>query len=331
MLHHPTNPIQNESANLLTLRRWFKLTQREFIDTYLTDAQGEPLISAATLSGVENGTQNNLAPLLAALSARLRVDIDVFAVDPDVFAKNVDLFFIRPAGLSGREADATAPLLQVISEDLADAIADGTLKPGDQLPSERALSTRFGVGRGAVREALKVLEALGLVTIQQGQGTFLAMESGDFYTEPLSWTLFIGQQGTGHLLDVRTLLEVEAAGHAALCADAAALELLSAQYRQMQEAHQTANYKNFLDADLGFHLAIARCSGNPIIHNLLRTSRRLLSRISQSGMAGVAQIDEIAAEHYAIYEAISHCDAEQAVLEMRAHLENARRRYRAIV
>lgn len=330
MQQHDTENKRNAAANMLTLRRWLKLTQREFIDTYLLDGQGKPLISVATLSGVENGTQNNVLPLTAAISEKLRAEADVFTMDPDSFAKNIELFFksyIDESNVPIKQKSSAEPLVQVLSNYLTDAIVRGELKPGDKLPSERSLSALLGVGRGAVREALKVLSALGLINILQGQGTFIALEPTDFYITPLSWTLFIGQQGAGHLLDMRNLLEMETARLAA-GADEAAQAEFTVQYMYMCDAYKTANFQDFLDSDLDFHLAIARCSGNPIIHNLLQTSRQLLSHISQSGMMSVAQIDEIAAEHSSIYTAIINGDGDTAAREMEKHLKRARGRYK---
>lgn len=325
---------QDAAANLVTLRRWLKLTQREFIDAYLLDDQGVPLISIGTLSGVENGTQNNVLPLVDSVAAKFGIDSTVFTMEPDSFAKNIELFFkpvlnktAAPADHIERRGSNLKVLVQILTNYLTDAIISGELKPGDKMPSERMLSATFGTGRSTIREALKVLDALGLINILPGQGTFIALESNDFYVSPFSWTLFIGQKGTVHLLDMRKILEMETARLAARCTDKAAKEELEIQYRRMNDAYESADFQGFLDSDLDFHLAIARCSGNPIVENLLQTSRRLLSHISQSGMMSVVQIDEVAAEHNAIYTAIVNGDEAAAVRTMESHLKRARERY----
>ena len=336
MLSDQDNKLRKSNAaeNLLTLRRRLKLTQREFIDAYLIDDEGAPLISASTLSGVENGVQDNVPPLVASVSAKLGVDAGVFMLDPDSFAKNIELFFesiaVRqdttlPAVRSGNTVE---PLVRTLSDYLMDAIMSGKLKPGDKLPSDRSLSAEYGVGRSSIREALKVLSALGLINILPGQGTFIALEHTDFFLMPISWTLLIGTDNAKHLLEMRSIIEIETVRLAAEKADKKSLGELKSQYETMQAAYKSADFQAFLDSDLDFHLAIARCSGNPIIHNLLQTSRKLLSHISKTGMMTAEQLHEIASEHQAIYTSITEGNAKDAQEHMRAHLKRARGRYR---
>jgi DNA-binding FadR family transcriptional regulator len=324
----------NAAENLLTLRRRLKLTQREFIDTYLIDKQGMPLISVSTLSGIENGVQDNVMPLTVSVAAKLGADADVFVVDPDSFAKNIELFFetlsnhCNTSLSAAKSGNTVETLVRALSDYLMDAIISGKLKPGDKLPSDRSLSATYAVGRSSIREALKVLSALGLINILPGQGTFIALEHTDFFLTPLSWTLFIGKDNANHLLEMRTILEMETARLAAEKADEKSLAELGAQFEAMQAAYKSANFQAFLDSDLDFHLAIARCSGNPIIHSLLQTSRKLLSHISKTGMVSMEQLHDIAGEHHAIYTAIAKGDARGAQKQMKAHLERASGRYR---
>ncbi|MCL2857448.1 MAG: FCD domain-containing protein [Oscillospiraceae bacterium] len=317
----------------MTLRRWLKLTQREFIDTYLVDEAGTPLISVATLSGVENGLQSNVLPLKASIARKLMVDADVFEIDPDSFAKNIELFFsglvnnCSGSSLSAHGGNTVESLVQILSDYLMDAMISGELKPGDKLPSDRSLSATYGVGRSSIREALKVLSALGLINISPGQGTFIASGHTDFFLAPLSWTLFIGQNDAVHLLELREILESETARLAATNADQSALAELAVQYNQMRSAYESSDFQAFLDSDLGFHLAVARCSSNPIYHRLLHTARKMLSHISKSGMVTIEQLDEIYAEHHAIYTAIVDRDGQNARQQMQIHLARARNRY----
>jgi DNA-binding FadR family transcriptional regulator len=334
-LNQETNVQKNNFAeNILTLRRRLKLTQREFISDYLIDEHGVALISVSTLSGVENGTQSNIAPLITSIAAKLKADANVFTMDPDSFAKNIELFFKvfedKPdmASQSPRNSNTVDALVQALSNYLMDAIISGELKPGDKLPSDRALSAEYGAGRSSIREALKVLSALGLITILPGQGTFIAHEHTDFFLAPLNWTLFIGRNNINHLLEMRRMLEVETAGLAAERADRISLEELKERYAGMQAAYKAKDFRLFLDSDLNFHLSIARCSGNPIYYRLLQTSRKVLSHISGSGMMTVEELDEIANEHSDIYTAIRKKDPQDARLKMQAHLERAETRYR---
>lgn len=324
----------NAAENLLTLRRRLKLTQREFIDTYFVDDAGVPLISLSTLSGIEKGTQNNVMPLVKSIATKMEIGADVFTMEPDAFAKNIELFLENLPDRQGaspsiiRSNNTVDGLVHELSSYLTDAIINGELKPGDKLPSDRNLSASYGVGRSAIREALKVLSALGLINILPGQGTFIASENTDFFLVPLSWTMFVGQNNTNHLLEMRSTLELETAALAAKRADESSLIELTEKYETMQRAYQDADFQAFLDADLDFHLAIARCSGNPIFYSLLQTSRKLLTHISKTGMISMEHLREIAKEHQDIYTAIISGDEEVAKEKMNIHLKLSSERYR---
>ncbi|MDR1931974.1 MAG: FadR family transcriptional regulator [Spirochaetales bacterium] len=323
--------LQYIAENLLTLRRRLKLSQKDFIQAYLCD-KGTPLISVPTLSNIENGSTAGVEALADRIARKMKVDRAVFLEDPDNFAKNIELFFGEVLGekspaVGAKGRGATETLVEAISDYLMDAIIRGELRPGSKLPPDRKLGSLFGAGRSAIREALKVLSTLGIITILPSHGTFIASESAGFLHLPLSWTFLTGESNLWHLIDVRNVLETESARLAAEKADDKALNKLGQIYNKMIQAFREANFKDFLDLDIDFHLAIAACSQNPIISDLLATSRKILSYISQSGMLTMEHLRNIYAEHSNIYTAISAHDAPMAKEMMETHLANARRRY----
>jgi DNA-binding FadR family transcriptional regulator len=326
--------IQYIPENLLTLRRRLKLSQDDFIRAYLFEDDGSPLISVSTLSNIENGSTAGVAELADRAAEKLNVDRAIFLEDPDIFAKNIELFFghVLEAGVSafrrsGEKGGGTEALVRAISDYLMDAIIQGEMRPGSKLLPDRKLGDLFGVGRSAVRDALKVLGVMGIITIMPGHGTFIASEGAGFLHLPLSWTFLIGENRIGHLIDVRNVLEMESARTAAEKADAKSLDKLGQVYADMIKAFEEANFKDFLDRDIDFHLAIATCSQNPVIIDLLATSRKILSYISKSGMLTMTHLKDIYAEHSDIYTAITARDSSGAKKAMETHLTKARRRY----
>jgi DNA-binding FadR family transcriptional regulator len=320
--------------NLLTLRRRLKLSQKDFIQAYLSGDDGSPLISVPTLSNIENGSTAGVAELADQAAQKLKVDRAVFLEDPDSFAKNIELFFGyaleagSPASRrDGAKRGGTEALVEAISDYLIDAVIRGEMRPGSKLPPDRKLGALFGIGRSAIREALKVLGTLGIITIMPGHGTFIASESAGFLHLPLSWTFLIGENRISYLIDVRNVLEMESARLAAEKADAKSLDTLGQVYMDMIKAFKEANFKDFLDRDMDFHLAIAACSQNPVIIDLLATSRKILSYISKSGMLTLAHLKNIYAEHGDIYAAITARDPGKAKKAMKTHLSKARGRY----
>jgi GntR family transcriptional repressor for pyruvate dehydrogenase complex len=331
---HRGNP-GHIAENLLTLRRRLKLSQKDFIRLYLSDAEDLPLISVSTLSNIENGSTAGLEELSGRVAQKMKVDSAVFREDPDSFAKNIDLFFAKvldekiPApGAKEKRRGAADALVEEISDYLMDAVIRGELRLGSKLPPERKLGSLFGAGRSSVREALKVLGTLGIITIMPGHGTFVASESAGLLHLPLSWTFLIGENRLGHLIDVRNVLEAESARLAAERADQKSLDNLGRIYSKMIQAFQAADFADFLALDIDFHLAIAACSQNPIIINLLATSRKIVSYISKSGMLTLEHLRNIYAEHSNIYTAITARDSAMAKQMMESHLGKARQRYR---
>ena len=323
--------------NMLILRRRLKLSQGEFISLYLSDENGKALISVPKLSNLERQGGKDIEQLAEHIAKQLSVDTDVFKMNPDDFAMNIDLFLGNSKVVDAKNGTAIQPLpsrynyveelVHVISEYLTDSILAGDLRPGDKLPSDRTLSVMFNVGRTSIREALKVLSVLGLIDIRPGQGTFICLESSNFFSMPLSWSFFMGEHNVDYIIDVRNVLEVESAKQAANKATQSNMEKLTPVYGQMRDSYLHKNLQSFLDLDLDFHLAIAECSQNPIISNLLLTSRKLVRYISKTGLVSLEHLNQIYEEHTRIYEAILNHDAESAARLMLRHLDASKQRY----
>ena len=322
--------LRHICENFLTLRRRLKIPQQAFIQTYLSDSQGAPLISVPTLSNIENGNTTGVETLAEAVSQKMGIDKSVFLLDPDNFAKNIELFLgevlekerqTLPRKLSSSEA-----LVENISDYLMDAIIQGKMRPGSKLPSDRELSAHFGVGRTTLREALRVLGCLGIVTVLPGHGTYLASKNTGFNVS-LSWAVLLGENSVDHLIDVRNELETMSARLAAQNADKVFIAELDGIYQKMKAAFDRADFRDFLDLDFDFHLTIAVCSRNPIIHDLLASSRRMLKFISKSGMVNMDDLQNIYSEHGEVYNAIVEGNSQKAEEKMAEHLVHARKRY----
>ena len=201
------------------------------------------------------------------------------------------------------------------------------LKKGDKIESDRVLATKLGVGRSAVREALKVLDVLGMIDIRPGQGTYISGNEANFFVIPLSWSLFMNGNQTESILEVRDLLEVKAAYLAADCVDDRALNRLYDVSHKIHQAYVEQNYKKFLDADLEFHSSIAECSGNTVIYSMLQTISNLMRHVSETGMIDGRQLQEIYEEHQKIYGLILAKDGEGATEAMEEHMKRSKARY----
>jgi DNA-binding FadR family transcriptional regulator len=214
----------------------------------------------------------------------------------------------------------------LVASSISREIAQGRLKPGDQLPTEQGLAATFGVSRNVVREAIARLRSEGLVWSQQGRGAFVthatpatiltidqdALRSGDAFES---------------LFEMRRILEVQAAG-------LAALRRVPEDIERMREALAimgSAPYGSvqWLKTDLGFHVAVANATRNGYIVQILgvvseRIRESILAAGNQTPSEAMAQAT--LAEHGSILAAIEEGDARQAEEAMRQHLFGAARR-----
>ena len=152
-----------------------------------------------------------------------------------------------------------------IIDQIREELANGRLKPGDRLPSERELSTRFQVSRASVREAIRALESMDVVTIKTGEGTFVATGSEILFSPLVSIIL----QQKDVLLDIFEARKVIEPEIAALAARRASLE----EIRQMEEmleeqARQIARGESGLEADTAFHSLLTQSTKNKVFLRL---------------------------------------------------------------
>jgi GntR family transcriptional repressor for pyruvate dehydrogenase complex len=214
-------------------------------------------------------------------------------------------------------------LYERIVSQIEERIEAGDLKVGDRLPSERELAEQFAVSRTAVREAVKALRQKGLVEIRPGRGTFITNGTSDSVRSSLDMLIKMGvAKGSGHLVEVREILEPEIAALAAT--------RISDEYVQaMQDAvniMDTAldNVDLFVEADLDFHLALAEGTQNPLIPllvdsiiDLLRTQRKRIG-LTKGGLRR-GQV-----HHKKILDAVMRRDAKAARRAMQDHLQQVR-------
>ena len=319
-----------KNENLRTLRRMLRLTQKEFIERYFSDENGLPMISIATLSNMEAKGGPRLNEVLFSVSDRLGMDSMIFSTPPEQFADQIRIFLPadskEPLKSVQKRGNINA-LLNRLTMYFAEQLFDKRLKKGDKIESDRELAAKFDVGRSAIREALKVLDVLGMIDIRPGQGTYISDKEADFFIIPLSWSLFLNGYQVENILEVRDMMEVKAAYHAAQRQDTEGLTKLHEISHRIHTSYMEKDFKTFLDSDLDFHLCIAECSKNQVIYSMIQTISNLMRMVSGSGMVDEAQLDAIYSEHQKIYGLVIAGDAEGAADAMKEHLVMSKSRY----
>ncbi|ALN72831.1 transcriptional regulator NanR [Aureimonas sp. AU20] len=216
-----------------------------------------------------------------------------------------------------------------IFDRLKTMVTDGTLKPGDVMPSERELMERFGVGRPAIREAMQSLSNIGLIAISHGERARVlpltprsVISQVDMAAEIM---LSTSPSALGHLKEARIFFErgiVRQAAEKATPADVAALRaLLDTQ------AEALGMPEIFIAADMRFHTRIAAICGNPIFEAVSASMLGWLKEYHTEMLIWTGKENLTLVEHEEILEAISRNDSERAEAALIRHLERSRALY----
>ncbi len=214
-------------------------------------------------------------------------------------------------------------LYEQIVDQIEKRILNGDLEPGDKLPSEPELAKQFCVSRTAIREAMKALTQKGLVVVQPGRGTYVIDSTSSAMRDSIDLFVRIGSiEGIVDLLGVREILEPE-------IASLAANRALPDQIAEMTEAVEAMdnainNPEAFIEADLDFHLALARATHNTLIPVLIDSLVVLLREHRKRAASVKGGIERSQPYHKAILKAVIEKDAELARDTMRRHLIQAR-------
>jgi len=224
---------------------------------------------------------------------------------------------------------------EIVLQRIEGDLIAGRLLPGDHLPAERALAADLGVGRSSVREALRVLEVLGLIRTQTGSGPqsgaiIVARPSGGMSA---LMRLQVAAQGfiTSDVVKTRLVLESAVVTELATSPSAdltRATEILDAMDSHTAETALTdtaLTEAEFLALDAAFHLALAEASGNEVIASMMAGLRHSIESYVVAGSANLPSWEttsaRLRAEHREIVAAITAGDAAHASTRVHDHIE----------
>jgi DNA-binding FadR family transcriptional regulator len=224
---------------------------------------------------------------------------------------------------------------EMIARDLATYIVDGGLEPGTPLPPEHEMIESFGVGRTTVREALRLLETRGVLTIRSGPGGGPVVRRPRPSDLSEALTLILQFEGAAliEVIEARRWLESAVARLAATQINAEQVEELRAINRVIGERADEQDV--VLDQNAQFHRAIGKACGNVVLHVFLETIIEVGDGRAVGVDYGRKQVDGIVAAHERIIEALASGDPAAAGAAMNDHLEDSqkywRRRYGNVV
>ncbi len=220
--------------------------------------------------------------------------------------------------------DALAPVRRTkVYEEVAirikKLIADGHLKPGDKLPPERDLASVLGVSRTSVRDAIRTLQANGLLEPRQGEGTVIRELSTDTVVAPIASALLARRDLLADLMAVRKIIEPAMAREAARHAspeDIRQMDVILARQAARVEAGGLA-----IEEDSAFHDLIARASRNQVVPKVLDALMDLLREGRERSLQGRGRPQRSLRGHRQILDAIRRRDHGGAARAMLNHLE----------
>ncbi len=208
-------------------------------------------------------------------------------------------------------------------------ITSGELKPGDEMPSERVLMERFGVGRPAIREAMQSLANKGLLSISHGERAKVLQLTAQSIFRQVDLTAKImlsqSEDSLEHLKSARIFFERGMAREAAQRARAGDIDDLGAIIERQRRSLGDA--EAFIAADMQFHTRIAQVSGNPIYVAVSEAMLAWLKEYHTEMLIWTGKEKFTLVEHEEILDRLRNKDAEGAEAVMLKHLERSRSLY----
>ena len=218
-------------------------------------------------------------------------------------------------------------LSQEIEIKIEESIRQKKLEPGQKLPSEKELCLMFGVSRTAVREALRMLSARGLLHVRKGDGIYVNNFSSSHASKPMS--LYLELQfdcdSIMHLVHIRQLIEPSIAKLAATNRSEEDLDRFALNLDKFADRNQDAQQLAHLDVE--FHTLIANSCHNPLIPLIMDPLFSMLPRVKALivNHLKLAKSDNATNYHQRIFDMIKRKDEEGAYLAMQEHLKIAER------
>jgi GntR family transcriptional repressor for pyruvate dehydrogenase complex len=212
-------------------------------------------------------------------------------------------------------------LRERIVERLKAFIVESGLQAGGRLPTEREMAEQLGVSRTAVREALKSLQALGLIEARPKQGMFLRQPDLEPLTHML-WSRVNGADSTlTHVWEARKVFEMNILPLVVERANEEDWRRIERSIEEMEAAIGRGELGQ--EADVAFHRALAHATRNPVLESFSEVVGQYFHEVQKQSLAESLEARRVAAQaHRRIYAALRKGDVEEAIRRMETHLNS---------
>ena len=217
---------------------------------------------------------------------------------------------------------ATQNLSQSLVQELLALIQNGDFAPGDSLPTQKELSEKFGIGRGAVREAIQSLVSMGMIEVRPRLGAKVVATDSSAAVSALAIGSLLEDRAVDDLYEFRGVLEVEIAGKAAVNRDDNQRERIAAALEAYGHA-LTLGLPTYL-RDIEFHQALAEACNNRVYLDVLSSLNEVLSKARHETQHLPWAVKQALVEHREIFDAVMKNDVNGARSAMARHIASAR-------
>jgi GntR family transcriptional repressor for pyruvate dehydrogenase complex len=212
----------------------------------------------------------------------------------------------------------------MVIEKLLDYIINGHFKPGDRLPPENILTGSFGVSRVTIRESLKQLQSMGVISIRQGEGTFVNKLTPARIIEPLLPLLRLEMKSLDELFEARICIETGIAQLASRNRTQEDIDRMKALIQPMEDCLQSENYLVYNELDAQFHALIGEAAKNEILFNMYMMLKEIRNKNISITNSTIASIVYSIYKHKELLDAIERQDVINIASIMRVHLSFAK-------
>jgi GntR family transcriptional regulator, transcriptional repressor for pyruvate dehydrogenase complex len=166
-------------------------------------------------------------------------------------------------------------IVERIVSQISDAIVEGKLKPGDKIPTEAEMIKELGVGRNSVREAIKMLSAMGVLEIKRGDGTYIVKEVKPTVFDSVIYSIIMEQSTHEELLELRKTLEIDVLEMVVEKAGQDDMEMLKKLIEILEKSSKEKNFERAAQLDLEFHHKLADIAGNKLLSRIVKGVQNL--------------------------------------------------------
>ena len=221
-------------------------------------------------------------------------------------------------------AKPSASSVDFVVNSIKELLLSGKILPGERLPAETELTRLLSVSRGSIREAMKILSALGIVEIKRGDGTYVSNGGSEIAFDPLLFSMIVSRPKFAELKELRLILEKNVVRLAVINAGEDDIEALRACLEQTEALKDRADkkYEELLAYDLEFHNLLGKaCKNGPLQTIYKFVMQYFESYIAQSLRKHSDFSRESAEAHHTIFEALLQHDVAAAERAVEASME----------